>query len=73
MNGEFLHAMRCFSAVSKSARRRPVACSLCEEARMASSTQVPAGTTSAGEAYDRKLAAEAVRKLARGASLTVQE
>jgi hypothetical protein len=40
---------------------------------MASSTQEPAATTSAGEAYDRKLAAEAVRKMARGESLTVRE
>lgn len=40
---------------------------------MANSTQKPAANTSAGEAYDRKLAAEAVRKMARGEALTVRE
>jgi hypothetical protein len=40
---------------------------------MANSTQEPAAITSAGEAYDRKLADEAVRKTARGESLTVRE
>jgi hypothetical protein len=40
---------------------------------MASSTQEVAAPIGAGEAYDRRLAAEAVRKMARGESLTVRE